>query len=143
MSKYIWLQYLTKKTASLAAMARISAHETTPGHWSSSSSLIASITSKPLRLKFPGESFSAVLSSVESIKTEPSHPYSTQKQTILMCYYCGILQYYVDAKLVCPLLKHMHHTTSSIVVNILATRNSWVATFTLWPFTIPRNKNTV
>jgi len=60
----------------------MSAHETTPGHCFSSASLISSITSYPLKLKFAGESFSAVLS-LESIRTEPSHPYSRQKQTLL------------------------------------------------------------
>lgn len=70
---------LTKKTASLAAMARISAHETTPGHCFSSSCLISSITLYPLKLKFAGESFSAVFSLVESIRTDPSHPYFIEK----------------------------------------------------------------
>nr|GLL28321.1 Os03g0369250 [Ipomoea trifida] len=68
---------LTKKTASLAAMATISAQETTPGHCLSSSSLASSITSYPLKLKLAGESFSAVLSLVESINTDASHPCTT------------------------------------------------------------------
>jgi hypothetical protein len=72
----IWSYIYTKKTESLAAIATISAHETTPGHIFSSSSFAASMTSYPLTLKFARESFSAVLSFVESIKIDPSHPYS-------------------------------------------------------------------
>lgn len=63
-------------------MARRSAQETIPGHLFSRSSLMVSIISNPLKLKFGTESFSAVLSAVESIKTDPSHPYNnTQKLT--------------------------------------------------------------
>lgn len=71
---YNWCLILTKKTASLAAIATISAHETTPAHCFSSCSFTSSIISYPLKLKFAGESFSAVLPLVESIKTDASHP---------------------------------------------------------------------
>lgn len=64
-------QDLTRKTASLAAMARISAHETSLGHCFSISCLISSITLYPLKLKFAGEPFSTVFSLVESIRTDP------------------------------------------------------------------------
>lgn len=68
----------TKNTASLAAIVIISEQETTPGHCFSSCFLAASITSYPRKLRFAGESFSAVLSFVESTRIDPSHPYSAK-----------------------------------------------------------------
>ena len=64
----------TRRTASLAAKTRMSAQETTPGHSSSSSDLIMSITSKPFRLSLGGESFSESIPSTASNKIEASHP---------------------------------------------------------------------
>jgi hypothetical protein len=69
---------ITKNTASLAVIARISEQETTPGHCFSSCFFAALITSYPRKLRFAGESFSAVLSFVESIRIDPSHPYSAK-----------------------------------------------------------------
>ena len=66
---------VTLHTASLAAIARISAHETMPGHCFSSSSFISSISSNPRKLKFAGESLSALFCFVELRRTDPSHPY--------------------------------------------------------------------
>ena len=61
----------TKTTASRAASASISAHETTPGHKGSSCDFTSSITSNPLKPRFGG-----ALISVEDpvINTEPSQP---------------------------------------------------------------------
>jgi len=70
--------FITKNTASLAVIARISEQETTPGHCFSSCFFAALITSYPRKLRFAGESFSAVLSFVESIRIDPSHPYSAK-----------------------------------------------------------------
>lgn len=70
----------TSATLSLAAKATTSAQETTPGHMDSSRVFALSMTSKPRRLGlFIGESFSAVFPGVESIKTDPSHPYIFKK----------------------------------------------------------------
>ena len=70
------LDQLTQKTASLAAMASISAQDTTPGHVASIFFFASSMISYPRRLRFAGESFSAVLSFVESSRTEASHPFN-------------------------------------------------------------------
>lgn len=73
LSSRCWLRTLA--VASLATRARISAHDTTPGHAHSSSILMASISSKPLREPlFRRASFSAKLSSVELTSTDPSQP---------------------------------------------------------------------
>lgn len=64
----------TMDTASLATKAKISAQETTPGHFFSTADLAASITSKPLTDRFGAASFSAWLLLVEFKSTEPSHP---------------------------------------------------------------------
>ncbi|WVZ05887.1 hypothetical protein V8G54_019233 [Vigna mungo] len=66
------------ETASLAANASMSAHDTVPGHFSSNAAFMSSMTSKPDRDKFGIESFSAVLLAVESSKTEPSQPLTKQ-----------------------------------------------------------------
>lgn len=63
-----------KETESLAAKARMSAQETTPGQAASSGVLISSITSKPESDWFGTASFSAALFAVESMRTEASHP---------------------------------------------------------------------
>lgn len=62
-------------TESLAANATISAHETTPGHASSSKLLIPSMKSNPRSVWFGTAAFSAVLFAVEFIRTDPSQPY--------------------------------------------------------------------
>lgn len=64
-------------TESLAAMAKISAQETTPGHTFSTADFMLSITSNPLaefRLGFAF--FSPVKLDVSSSNTDPSHPYT-------------------------------------------------------------------
>ncbi|KAF6137644.1 hypothetical protein GIB67_030536 [Kingdonia uniflora] len=67
--------FLTKTTLSLAANATISAQETTPLHTDSSLAFALSMMSNPRRLGLlAGESFSATLSDVESMSTEPSQP---------------------------------------------------------------------
>lgn len=58
---------------SLAVKARTSAQETTPGHSASILLFILSMNSKPLRVRFGGAFFSAVLA-VEFRSTDPSHP---------------------------------------------------------------------
>lgn len=66
---------LTRTTASRAAKAKISAHETTPGHTDSIWLLITSMTSNPRRLRFA----SAVLSVLgPEISTEASQPWTKQ-----------------------------------------------------------------
>lgn len=62
-------------TASRAANATISAHETTPGHSSSSFDFISSIISYPDIDPFGGAAFSAVLFWVESNRIDASQPY--------------------------------------------------------------------
>lgn len=63
-------------TTSLAAMARISAQETTPGHFFSTSALARTTVSKPspARDTLSGASFSASLSR-DAMMTDASHPY--------------------------------------------------------------------
>ena len=66
---------LTNSTASLAAMIRISAQETTLGHASSSSSLASSITWYDLReLMLESASFSPNMLGVSSSNSEASQP---------------------------------------------------------------------
>lgn len=70
------MDVLTSTTESLAAMARISAHETIPLHTASNLALALSITSKPRKVILLAKpSFSARLFGVESINTDPSQPY--------------------------------------------------------------------
>jgi len=69
---------LTATTESRAAIARISAQETTPGQAASTLVLMSSITSKPLReFTFAQADFSQVKVEVSSNRTDASHPYST------------------------------------------------------------------
>lgn len=73
------LLVLTAATESLAATARMSAQETTPGHMLSNWDFISSMTSKPLReLALGKELFSPVKFAVSSNKTDASHPCKTQ-----------------------------------------------------------------
>lgn len=66
---------LTISMLSLAANARISAHETIPLHSVSSLAFALSMTSKPRRLGLlAGESFSALFEGVESRSTDASQP---------------------------------------------------------------------
>lgn len=68
-----WL--FTKITASLAAMANKSAHETIPGHSDSSLFFIRSTMSNPLReLTFNDAPFSPFSVIVLSSNTDPSQP---------------------------------------------------------------------
>lgn len=67
---------LTVTTESRAAMATISAQETTPGHTASTFVLIWSITSKPLTELLLGPAvFSPVKEEVSSRSIDPSQPY--------------------------------------------------------------------
>lgn len=67
---------LTLTTESRAAMATISAQDTTPGHMASTVVLISSITSNPLKLLLlKGEVFSPTNDEVSSRSTDPSQPY--------------------------------------------------------------------
>jgi hypothetical protein len=62
-------------TASLAAIVRISAQETIPGHSDSTKFLILSITPKPLKEWILVAAFFSPLSVyVSSSKIDPSHP---------------------------------------------------------------------
>uniref|UniRef100_A0A8R7TMS2 Uncharacterized protein n=1 Tax=Triticum urartu TaxID=4572 RepID=A0A8R7TMS2_TRIUA len=65
-------------TASLAASARMSAQETTPGHMASTACLALSTTKKACSEALGGPSFSAVLPAVESMRTEASQPRTKQ-----------------------------------------------------------------
>jgi hypothetical protein len=63
---------------SLAAMASISAHETTPGHAFSTADFMLSMTSNPLaEFWFGAAFFSPVKEDVSSSKSDPSHPCHT------------------------------------------------------------------
>lgn len=65
----------TETTASLAAMAIISAQETIPGHAISNANFIRSITSKPLsEFLFGTAFFSLTIPSTSSKRTDASHP---------------------------------------------------------------------
>ena len=66
---------LTMTTESLAVMARISAHETTPGQASSTLDFILSTTLNPLaEFTFGAAFFSPMKEDVSSKRIEPSHP---------------------------------------------------------------------
>jgi hypothetical protein len=70
------LEKLTVTTESRAAIANISAHETTPGHTLSTADLILSTTSNPLaEFRFGAAFFSPLKLDVSSRRMEPSHPY--------------------------------------------------------------------
>lgn len=74
---YIYKSFLisTRITASLAAIVRISAQETIPGHSDSRLFLILSIILKPFKECMLGEAFfSPVSVIVSSSRTDPSHP---------------------------------------------------------------------
>ena len=67
---------LTLTTLSLAAMARMSAQETTPGQTLSTADLMASITSKPLTEPLLGVAiFSPWKLAVSSSSNDASQPY--------------------------------------------------------------------
>ena len=68
--KGILISRPTLFTLICAARAKMSAHETTPGHSFSIAALAASITSKPRSVRFGMASFSEG----ESMSTDPSHP---------------------------------------------------------------------
>lgn len=66
---------LTITTESLAAMAKMSAQETTPGHTDSTLAFILSTTSKPLMELLLGPAvFSPVNDDVSSNSIDPSQP---------------------------------------------------------------------
>lgn len=66
---------VTRSTESLAATARISAHDTVLGQTYSRSAFIASITSNPRKeLAFGAAVFSPVKLGVSSSNTDASHP---------------------------------------------------------------------
>lgn len=69
------VEVLTRRTESRAVMARMSAHETMPGHIFSTLILILSITSNPLtELLLGPEVFSPKKDGVSSNSKDPSHP---------------------------------------------------------------------
>ena len=71
------MNILTATTESLAATARMSAQETTPGHKLSTWDFMVSITSNPLNeLTLGNAVFSPVKFDVSSSNTEASHPYN-------------------------------------------------------------------
>ncbi|RDX69993.1 hypothetical protein CR513_50819, partial [Mucuna pruriens] len=67
-------------TRSRAAVASMSAHETTPGHSSSSTALVRATASKPSpeRGRFTSASRSALLNEFEVTRIEASHPPTMQ-----------------------------------------------------------------
>lgn len=68
-----------RRTESRAVMARMSAHETMPGHIFSTLNLILSITSNPLtELLLGPEVFSPKKDGVSSNSKDPSHPLTKQ-----------------------------------------------------------------
>lgn len=70
------INQLTKSTESLAAMAKISAHDTTPLHWRSTAVFIASITSNPrAEFRLGAANFSL---SLPSNNTDASQPYNKE-----------------------------------------------------------------
>ncbi|CAA7405231.1 unnamed protein product [Spirodela intermedia] len=74
---------LTSATASLAATARMSAQETIPGQDASSSSLMPSTTSKPLReFAFGPAVFSPANAGESSSSTDPSQPCAGERESL-------------------------------------------------------------
>lgn len=77
----MWEEFLTRKTASLAARVNISEQETVAGQAISKLALIASMTSKPLAEFLLGLAFfSPLVVLVSSSNTDPSHPYTTRSE---------------------------------------------------------------
>lgn len=75
MKLHFFFFLLTITTESLAAIAKTSAHETTPGQAFSTAVFIWSITSNPLRELLLGSAvFSPVKLEVSSSRTDASHP---------------------------------------------------------------------
>lgn len=87
MTQSKWKQHLereminTKWAASLVAKLRMSAQETTPGHRSSSTILILSISSNPPSPWFCGAFFSEFR---PSSSIDPSQPYTRQSNTCML-----------------------------------------------------------
>lgn len=75
------LYVYTCATASLAARAMMSAHETILGHLASTSLLMSLMTLNPAKVRLGTASFSAVLLGVESINTDASQPCTHHAQT--------------------------------------------------------------
>lgn len=74
----------TSLTESLAAMANISAQETTPGQTFSTADLMSSITLNPrAEFRFGTAFFSPVNDDVSSSSNDPSHPYHPQLYLII------------------------------------------------------------
>ncbi len=71
----------TCATASLAARAMMSAHETILGHLASTSLLMSLMTLNPAKVRLGTASFSAVLLGVELINTDASQPCTHHAQT--------------------------------------------------------------
>lgn len=72
----IELVNITIETNIWEEMAKISAHETTPGQTFSNAVLISSTTSNPAaELALGAAFFSLAMPSASSSKIEPSHPY--------------------------------------------------------------------
>ena len=69
--------FITKAKTSLVAIEIISAQETTSGQTASTAAFAASITSKPLTLKFGGAVFSVLF---PSSRIDASHPFSCEIQ---------------------------------------------------------------
>lgn len=66
---------LTIETESRAETAKISAHETTPGHAFSTADLMLSTTSNPLaEFRLGTAPFSPLIEEVSSRRIDPSHP---------------------------------------------------------------------
>lgn len=77
--------YGTRITASLAAMVRISAQETIPGHSDSSLFLILSMIPKPFNEFMLGEAFFSPCNViVSSSRIDPSHPCGNCTQMLAM-----------------------------------------------------------
>lgn len=76
-----WVRTLTRTVASLAAMIKISAQETTLGQTFSTAFLASSITSYDLsEFILDKESFSPSMFGVSSSSSEASHPYKLFEQ---------------------------------------------------------------
>ena len=69
----MWCEELTRTTASRAAMAMMSAHETMPGHEASKRALASFTASKPSPAN---DTFGSASLSAPLIKMDASHPYT-------------------------------------------------------------------
>lgn len=86
---FVYILY-TRNTASLAAKAKISAQETTPGQAASNAFFALSMIKNACKDTFGGPSFSALLLPFEFSSTDASHPFKNLKSKKNQIYYNNV-----------------------------------------------------